>query len=369
MNAIVTIPDSEIIRHAPGIYFGEPEDQYHKDDALGSTSLKELVLDPVEYQHQRLHGGEKRETFALKWGSAIHCRTLEGRASMAERFPISPAVTDYEKPLITVDHLRAHCKLLGVKASGTKKEDYIRAVRDFDQDVVIWDEIMAKFEADNVGRTIIPREALEHIERAAQWMQRDKRLGPVMEDGTFTAGASEVSIFYEESGVRLKARLDHLLSHAVADLKSFRPFFAERVRPAAMKAVARMRYDLQAAAYIRALKAAAKLYADGKVFNCPYPPEFLASVFQALEIAEQDPRHDDALKWIWVLIKASGAPQPIVAQFDLGSMIFKTAAMEIDDAINNYRKYVAKFGLDQDWVPDNAAELWGDQDFPAYLFQ
>jgi hypothetical protein len=360
---------AEAIPFVPGIHFGYPEDRYHQISALGSTSLKELVLDPVEYQHQRLHGGEKRETFALKWGSAIHCRALEGRESLKERFPVGPALADYPKALVTVDHVRSHCKLLGVKADGTKKEDYIRAIRTFDDDVVIWDEVLAKFEAESVGKTIIPRDALEHIERAAQWMQRDRYLGPVMEDGTFTAGASEVSIFYEDNGVRLKARLDHLLSHAVVDLKSFRPFFAEPVRPAAMKAVARMRYDLQAAAYVRALKAAAKLYAEGKVFNCPYDPEFLASVFAALKVAEATPRHNDALKWIWVLIKASGAPQPIVAEFDLSSMIFKTATMQIEDAIKNYRRNIERFGLDQDWVPENPSEIWGDTDFPAYLFQ
>ncbi len=362
-------PTTNIKLFEPGIYFGVDETRYHLDPALGSTSLKELVLDPVEFQYERLHGGEKREAFALKWGSAIHCRTLEGRQSLKEHFPISPAVTDHPGALVTVDHLRSYCKTLAVKPSGTKKEDYIRAIRDFDSKVPIWDEIWAKFEAENTGKTIIPREALEHIERAAQWMQRDKKLAPVMEDGTFTAGASEVSIFYTENGVRLKARIDHLLAHAVVDLKSFRPFFAEPVKPAAKKAVSRMRYDLQAAAYIRALRAAAKLYAEGKVFNCRYPAEFLDSVFASLEIAQRDPRSSDALKWVWVMIKASGAPQPVVAELDLDSMIFKTAAMQIDDAINNYRNYVAEYGLDQDWVPNNPADIWGDTDFPSYSFQ
>lgn len=351
----------------PGIYFGLPEDAYHADTSLGSTSLKELVLDPIEYQHERLHGGDKKETFALKWGSAIHCRVLEGRLSLAQRFPIAPAITDYTSVLDTMDQLRAHAKMIGVKAGKTKAET-IAAIRDFDKEVLIWDEIMAKFEAENVGKTMIPRDALHHIERAAQWMQRDRKLSPVMEDGTLTAGASEVSIFYVDNGVRLKARLDHLLSHAVVDLKSFRPIMAERLKPAAKRAVSRMRYDLQAAAYIRALRVAAGLFADGKVFNNPYPPDFLESVFRSLAIAEKTPRADEAFKWLWVLIKASGAPQPVIGEFDLGSMIFRQAVVDIDDAINNYRELSAKFGQDQDWVPDNAVEIWGDTEFPAYAF-
>jgi hypothetical protein len=363
MNALVTAPiDAAPVQFEPGIHFRVPEDDYHRDTSLGSTSLKELVLDPIEYQHERLHGAERKETFALKWGAAIHCRTLEGRLSLAQRFPIAPAITDYEdRVLDTVEHLRSHCKLIGVKPAGTKKSDYIAAIREFDPEVLIWDEIVARFEAENVGKTIIPRDALEHIERAAQWMQRDRKLAPVMEDGTFTAGASEVSIFYVDNGVRLKARLDHLLAHAVIDLKSFRPIMAERLIPAAKKSVSRMRYDVQAAAYIRALRAAALLYAEGKVFNNPYGAEFLDTVFKTLAA--------DEMKWIWVLIKASGAPQPVVAEFDMRSMIFKTAAMEVDDAIKKYGEHLAEFGLDQDWVPDNPAEVWGDTDFPAYSFQ
>lgn len=362
MNALVVAPQTgsvEVIHFEDGIHFGVPEDSYHKDDALGSTTLKELVLDPIEFQHARLHGGERAETFALKWGSAIHCRVLEGRLSMAERFPIAPALSDYMGALDTMADLRKHCRTIGISAAQTKA-DTIKRIREIDSEVLIWDEIIAKFEADNAGRTIIPRDALHHIERAAQWMQRDRKLAPVMEDGTFTAGASEVSIFYTENGIRLKARLDHLLAHAAVDLKSFRAIMAERLKPAAKRAVSRMRYDLQAAAYIRALRAAAKLYVQGKVFNNPYGTEFLDTVFKTLA--------DDKMKWIWVLIKASGAPQSVVAEFDMTSMIFRQAAVEIDDAINNYRDLSAKFGLDQDWVPDNVAEVWGDDDFSPWSF-
>lgn len=361
MNALVSAPRSnDSVRHGDGIYFGMAEDEYHADQALGSTVLKELVLDPIEYQHARLHGGEKKESFALKWGSAIHCRVLEGRSSLAERFPIAPALQDYIGALDTMADLRRHCKTISISAAQTKL-DTIKRIREVDREVIIWDEIVANFEAENAGRTIIPRDALHHIERAAQWMQRDRELGPVMEDGTFTAGASEVSIFYTDNGVRLKARLDHLLAHGAIDLKSFRAIMQERLVPAAKRAIYRMRYDLQAAAYIRALRAAAKLYADGKVFNNLYKPEFLDTVFDTLASGK--------MKWIWVLIKASGAPQSVVREFNMNSMIFRQAAVDIDDAIENYRNYTGKFGLDEDWVPDNVAEVWGDEDFPPFAFQ
>jgi hypothetical protein len=358
-SASVPVATTELI--PDGIHFGMPEERYHPDPALGSTRQKDLVIDPIEYQYGRIYGAEKKETFALKWGSGIHCRALEGRESLKERFPIAPALADYEDALVTFEHLKTHAKKLGLSKVGTKKEDFISAIRDFDKEVPIWDEILAKFNAENAAKTILPRDALEHIERAAQWMQRDAELAPVMEDGTFTAGASEVSIFYTENGVRLKARIDHLLAHGVIDLKSFRPMFSENILAAAKRAVSRMRYDLQAASYMRALHAAAKLYEQGLVFNNPYGSDFLKTVFKTLAAGQ--------MEWVWVLIKASGAPQPVVRKFDMNSMLFKTAAMQIDDAINNYRNLTTEFGQDEVWMPTNSAETWGDMDFSPFAFQ
>ncbi|NEV75524.1 hypothetical protein DYI24_00310 [Rhodopseudomonas sp. BR0C11] len=359
----------ENVLFEPGIYFGLPEKDYHADSSLGSHDLKDIVLDPVEFQHARLHGSEPKETMALKWGSAIHCRALEGRASFEERFPIAPVMADYgDDLLVTMDQLRAYANLIGVKA-GKTKDLTIKAIRDFDTDVPIWDEIIAKFEADNIGKTIIPREALRQIEQACAWMQRDRLLAPVMEDGTITAGASEVSIFYEDNGVRLKARIDHLLSHAVIDLKSFRPIMAERKNGAAKRAISRMRYDLQAAAYLRALRAAADLFSSGRVFNNPYDSSFLEAVFRALDVAKTSPESEDALKWVWVMIKAAGAPQPVVAEFDLCSNIFRHAGAEIEDAVNIYRANVETFGLDQDWAPASVVQRWGDGDFNPWSFE
>ncbi len=359
MTDIITVAEPAR-QFEPGIYFGLSDTEYHADESLGSSKQKELVLDPIEYQYARLHGGEKPETFALKWGSGIHCRVLEGRASFAERFPVGPRIEDFPGVLVTMDHLRAHCKEIGVKP-GKTKEEAIAAIRDFDEKVPIWDEIKGKFEAENVGKTIIPADAIAHIERAARWMQRDPELAPVMEDGTFTAGASEVSIFYTDKGIRLKARIDHLLASAVIDLKSFRTIMAEAVKPAAKRAISRMRYDLQAASYMKALRAASILFKEGRVFNNLYDAEFLETVFATVDAGKMD--------WIWVLIKASGAPQSVVAKFETESNIFKEAAVEIDDAIETYRSMVDKFGVDSDWIPESTVESWGDTDFPPWAFQ
>lgn len=144
--------------------------------------------------------------------------------------------------------------------------------------------------------------------------------------------------------------------------------YRENLIEAAKKAVSRMRYDLQAGAYIKALRAAARLFAEGKVFNCTYRPEFLEEVFKALALAEKQPGSDDAMKWVWVMIKANGAPQSVVGEFDLTSMIFRQAVVDVERAIGEYRQFMETFGPDAEWVREVPAQLWGDTDFSPYAF-
>jgi hypothetical protein len=339
-----------------GIYFNLPAQQYHDDPALGSTSLKALALDPTEWQYERLHGEEK-DTLALLWGSALHARVLEGRHAIERDFAVKPAKEDYPNALVTMDDLRGHAQKLDIKL-GKTKADAVKAIRQFDGDVQIWDEIEAAFDASVCNKVVITPKILREIEQAAQWMCDDPMIGPTMRDGTFVVGAGEVSIFYEYDGVRLKARLDRLFPHAIVDVKSFRTIMRDRVTTSAMKAVARERYDLQAASYIRAFNAARELFKGGKVFGAD--ERLMALLTSAFS--------KEALKWIWVLVKASGAPQPLVRELALDSFIFRNADAQVAQAIASYKHFNEEFGPDKDWSPRHAAEAWGDTDFPSWAF-
>lgn len=342
-----------------GIHFGLPFETYLADPALGSSSIKAIVLDPVEYQYSRLHGSEKEETWALKWGHAIHCRALEGRDEFYKRFVRMPAKADYTGLLDTMDDFRAYAKGAGIKV-GKSKAEAVENVRMLSSAIPIWEDILADFGRRTEGLTALPGDAFEEIERAVAWMQRDRYLSDVMDDGTLVAGASEVSIFYTDNGVRLKCRIDHLMSNAALDLKSFRPFFSEPIAKAAKKAIERMRYDIQAADYMRALKAGVALHKAGKVFNDPYDPDFLGSVFASVA--------SDDFKWIWILIKASGAPQPVVREFALESTIYTEAQASVEKAIADYRSYREEFGVDDYWAPRIPIEVLSDEDFSPMAF-
>src|SRR5690606_14111064 len=220
-----------------------------------------------------------------------------------------------------------------------KKDDRIAMVREIDPEQPIAALIKAEWEAENEGKTMLPPKRWAQIETAARWLQRDPLLSAVMTDGTFNAGAPEVSVFYEDRGVRLKARFDRLLRHAIVDLKSFAPWFSGNLEGAAIKVIERMRYDIQAAAYVRAWHKAKELWKEGRVFGEPPFPTFLE------ECCDRDEPG-----WVWIFVKSKGAPQPLVV--DWQARFAQRAAMEkVEQAIDDYIRLRDEYGEDNEWPP------------------
>lgn len=347
--------DPKPIVHEPGIYFGLPASDYHADKSLGSSSIKALAIDPHEFAFDRLYG-EDIDTEALRWGSALHARILEGRDVLNAQFCHAFDRSLVSGALDTVADLKAWLDERGVTGlSGKKKDDLIAAVRQIDPDQPIAAVIKAQWDAENEGKVMLPPKRWAQIETAAKWLQRDPLLSAVMTDGTFNAGAPEVSIFYEDRGVRLKARFDRLLRHAIVDVKSFAPWFSGNLEGAAIKVIERMRYDIQAAAYVRTWHRAKRLYLDGRVFGEQPFPTFLEECFDREEPA-----------WIWIFVKSKGAPQPLVvdwqAKFAMG------AAMEkVERAIDDYIRLRAEFGEDSEWPPMRPALTVTDSDLPSWF--
>lgn len=346
----------------PGIYIGLAEEDYFADDGLGSTAQKELALDPVEFQWKRRRKPVDEDTKATIWGHALHARALEGREAFEARFAVAPRKEDFPGVLDTVTDILKHAEKIGFKLPKKgKKDDLIARIRDADIDVPIWSEIEGIFEDDNREKTILTREVNDQIETAAQWMNKDNYLAPFMKDGTFIAGIPEVSIFVEYKGLRLRARIDRLFPHALLDLKSFRPRPNWRSAPEDINRVLGRilggeRYDLQAASYLNIWPLAKKLLDAGKVFGASDADmEILRSAFG---------RED--LKWIWVLVKNTGAPQSFVRWFDLHSSVFKNALDEVLIGLDHCNSYTTVFGADSDWVPQHLADSMGDDEITIF---
>lgn len=342
--------------HAPGIYFGLNESEYHADTALGSTAIKAIAVDAYEFQFDRLFG-EDRDADFFNFGRGVHARIMESADAFNSKFcQAMPPGFIPENALDTTADLKRFLSEHGVKGTSSKlKGDLIKACLEIDPNVAIVQVIKERWDALNEGKTKLNAKRWAQVELAAQWAQRDPLLSAVMENGTFTDGAPEVSIFYEDRGVRLKARFDRLLRHAIIDLKTFAPMFDDEMADAALKTVKRMRYPVQAAAYLRAWHKARELFAQGKVFGDEPFPGFLTECFARLEP-----------KWIWILIKSKGAPQPLVidwqAKFAMGR-----AADDVEHAINEYIRLRDEFGEDKEWVPARPAQTWDDTSVPSWF--
>ena len=156
---------------APGIYPGVKNADYHKDPALGSTSLKTLATrTPAHYQHDLTH---PKFSDAFTLGTAAHSLILEGDVS-------SIVVVDADNWL--------------TKAA---KE--------------------AKAEALAEGK-----QPLLHKEMAQVWAMHKAVMGHPGAWGLFHDHKAEESVFWDEDGLMLKCRPDAWKPGALVDLKTAR---------------------------------------------------------------------------------------------------------------------------------------------------
>lgn len=186
---------TEVI-HPAGIYFDMDESEYHADKALGSSSIKALRVDPFEWQFDNLYGPDL-ESEAMDFGSGVHSRILEGRASFESKYCSEYDKSQNKGALDTVDDIKTRLDEHGQTGlSGKTKAKLIELLLEIEPTAQIVEVMKAKWAAENAGKTPLKPKRWAQIEVASRWVQRDPLLSAVMEDGTFVSGAPEVSIFY-----------------------------------------------------------------------------------------------------------------------------------------------------------------------------
>ena len=335
----------------PGIYINLPEDEYHAVDALGSTSIKALFEDPVEYQWDKLYNEDDKESAARTLGSAIHCRLLEGRKAFEKTYycKLDPKPHIELGALNTVDEMKDWLRANGENVSG-RKADLIERIRAADPNQPILEDIISEHALENEGKTLLTEVQWERCSDAAAWCQLDPLLSAFMTDGTFTLGLTEVSVIAEIDGVPVKARFDMLAHHMILDLKSFQPFMNRDPVMAIPYAIRKMGYLLQAGHYLNVWQEAKKLYAAGKIYG-KYPEGFFDKVFAR-----------EAPVWTWLFVKTVGAPQPYVRGLSPDGTARVYAQQNALEAILFYKQKVEKYGRDVPWPPENRAIELGDEE-------
>lgn len=328
-----------------GIYVGLPEEIYHADTALGSTSVKALATDPVGWQYDRLRPRKGITPEYLTFGRAWHCRILEGKAEFDKRYAKPPTPADVPGCLSTSDDIKEFLKMNGQKLTG-RKEDLIARAKELDDCPPIYDEVLAQWRRDNPKHEELSERQVLEIEDSVTIMMRDPTLASVMVAGSLIDGAAELSVFVtDERGVRRKGRYDYAIPPAgsrikalITDLKSFTSYKVGTHEEAAMHKIHLECYDVQGGYYCDLYRRAKPLLEAGLIFGDE-------AAFPTVRAFLEAP----ALDWVWVFLRRDAGMVPVTLSVDAEDELFRHGLEIAEDGIARYVEFMEKFGADQLW--------------------
>lgn len=307
---------------ADGIYLGLPADDYHADDALGSSNLRDLLKGANLFWHKsRMNPKRRKEkkTDAKIVGNATHRLLLDGKEWFDAEYVRGPYGPDD-------DHL-----------SGPEKGALTKAAK----------------KGLMEGQELLTQEDYDFVVGCKDVLDSDPKLR-----GCLDNGLSEVSIFWTRvDGVRCKARHDKLKVRGIGDIKTIAN---ERERPldeACYLDFSTYRYDIPAAHYSEGRRQMAHLLAAGKVFVGAEP------------MTKDDKDADKILSFLaqcvavknfgfqLVFIPKKGAPDAWSTVLSPGHPVLDSAARDIETAIEIYKDAAKRYGTDgKRWLPDHEIE-------------
>jgi hypothetical protein len=346
---------SPLTHHAPGVVFGMPIADYLADPSLGSSDLKRLLQAPAVYWwHSRMNPNRPfvPESHAKLKGRALHKLVLEGPEAFDKAFAESPSPEGHPGALVTHEDLKAKCRELGEAVTGTKAE-LAKRIEAKDSKAIIFDDIVGLFRAmtDRDGLEVLTRDQMAEVRQAAATITLNPHLARA-----FTGGIGEVSVFWEEEGVPLKARFDYLKPRTVVDLKRFSNQRERPVDVAISLAIAEYRYDVQARHYCDGYGALYALARQGRIFgDCPLKQDWHERIV---------PPPD--LRWTWVFHLADGAPVSKGRDLSPLSPVLNRAAFDVAIAKARYRECLQQFGTDP-WVDCEPVREITESDMVSWL--
>lgn len=310
MSTDIVIPgEAPIEPRAPGIYFGLAEEEYHRDPSLGSSSLKQLFHSPPSYWYGSQWNPRRKvkaDTRGQVRGSAMHKLLYESVAAFDRIYVCGPRPDD--------------------SMSAAEKGALTKA---------------ANASAAKAGKTLLPADDFDQIVMAHAMITKNPRLADV-----FKGGAGEVSVFWRAGYVPLKARLDYLKPRGIGDGKGVANQYEKNFPEACRDAIARYRYDMQAAHYLDGRAMIPRLVADGCVHG-DHDAELLKRIAASEKWA-----------WQWVFYQTEGAPITWSKILSPQNPMVEFARGHVRAAIENYSANLKQFGTDMWLLIEEPTELY-----------
>lgn len=352
--------------HPPGIYFGMDEDEYHADPSFSSSGIRDILVSPLTYWAR--HIDPKREddqTQPMENGKAFHKRIVEGAEAFHSTYVADVLREDYPDALDTAEHIRDELRMRGLKVSGNKSALINRLLAE-DPEIEIWERIEEGHHLANAGKTIIKPSMFESIQASARIIESH-----VSARSAFSGGYPEVSMFWidQDTGVRMKARVDYLKTKAVVDLKTFTNPFDKPIPQAVSSAVANGKYHIQATLYSEGTETIkAMLRSEPRKFLHGEPDgEWLLNFVEC-------PAH----AFVFVFIEQSRIPNVAVKEFRRltngaregaqPNLYWQSGYQSIRRAIEIYLECREKFG-DEPWVDETPITPFTDENFPLWMVE
>lgn len=389
-----------------GVFLNMPEEAYHADPALGSTDLKAILTNPVQFHWHKRNPARlemepddvERESLAKRFGKALHKIVLEGPDAFDASYFVEPERPEglLETSAELYGWLAENCPPvrmgepqwfagldpLLIAAVTTKKGDPKKTAKRAELEaaarhmgcgvmLATWREGVAEL-AD--GREVIPARWERQLRMIRQVLDAHSRAGKVLSNGR-----PETSIFWEENGVRYKARFDYLRTRVVCDLKSYAVRDGQEPIETFVRAIEAYAYDLSRAHYMDArINVLPALVEAGKVYDCrgaaPAIPadggdwHHLAASPADLAFLEKVAAEPDPV-WLWVACSTIGFPEVDVVELPPGLLVASASATQLDEAKAKYAAFRAKFGDDDavPWVADRGIVLLDEAQFSNRL--
>lgn len=333
-----------------GVFFNLSDEAYHAIPALSATGVKNLLVSQMDFWARcrwlnPLYE-EEVDSEARMIGKAYHKRILEGKAAFDACY--APKFAAPADCLETIDDIKAALAQAGIEAKGKRnKAELIEFARDNLPHALIYEVEERKYQEEHAGKTFLSQKLLDKIEIAAAMIEKHPHLSKC-----FTGGYPEVSVIWEEDGIRMKARFDYLKPKAIIDLKTFANQMNKPIDRAIYGAMASGKYYVQAAFYLNAVSKAQELI-KGSGDLAATPKAWLNEFLTCEEHG------------FYLIFQQKGvAPLARGKKFPRG-MVYGAGIAAIEDAKRIYRECLAKFGSDP-WLDLSPIEDFRDDEFPAY---
>lgn len=352
--------------HAPGIYFGMPEEEYHADRSLSASGIKDIHVTPLTFWMRSGFNPNKIDdsTEPKERGKAFHARLLEGADAFIERYAVLPQIEDYPEALDGGDALKDRCKELGLPVSGTiaKLCERISAA---DPDAVLWPIKMLAFQEEAMasGKTVIKRKLADEIERMVRIVEMNPATGKALR-----GGYPEVSVFWvdAEAGVPMKSRVDYLKARAIVEQKTFTNPFGKPIDAAIAGTVANNKYFVDAAVRMDGIEQAKAMYRKHgqKIVHGHMPASDWMDAFAA----------PGPHAFVFLFLEAGDVPNVRAREFkereregakDQNLYFAKGQAM-YRQGVALYRQCFEHYGTDLPWVDPQPIRSFTDGDFPIW---